>query len=222
MRSPLERPRYWRWMAICAALTLATLAVAYLAGSRGWLPAASGARRSAAVPRQPAGARTMAPSGAGKLIARAAPPPPPLSPRLARALTRWDSARGGAAMASLTSAVASATQQAGLAQYAGMRQACGQVAAAVTAAKGSAPIPDARQQRRYAGALRSFARAAADCESAISVRPDGDEDLQTRQNQPLLHRSLAEFASGGADLYGATAKIRALILSAPSQTAPRP
>jgi hypothetical protein len=125
-------------------------------------------------------------------------------------------------LASLTGAVAGATQEAGLAQYADMRLACEQVATVVTAAKASAPIPDVPQQDRYAGALRSFAEAASDCESAISVRRDGDEYLETRQNERLLHRSLAEFAAGGADLNGATARIRALVLSLPSQPAPRP
>jgi hypothetical protein len=219
--SPLETPR-WRWMTICAALTIAILAAVYLAGGHGWLPAALGARRPAAASRPPAGAQTTAPSTAGKLIARAAPPRPSMSRRLASALLPWNSARGGSVLASLTGAGAGATQEAGLAQYADMRLACEQVATVVTAAKASAPIPDVPQQDRYAGALRSFAEAASDCESAISVRRDGDEYLETRQNERLLHRSLAEFAAGGADLNGATARIRALVLSLPSQPAPRP
>jgi hypothetical protein len=218
----LDTPRRWRRLAIGTSLTMAILAVVYLAGSRGWLPAASGAGRPAAVARPPAGAQTTSPSGAGKLIARAAPPRPAMSQRLASALMQWNSARGGSVLASLTGAVASATQEAGLAQYADMRLACRQVATAVTAAKAGPPIPDAPQQGRYTAALGSFAQAASDCESAITVDPDGDEYLETRQNQRLLHRSLAEFAAGGADLDGATARIRALVLSLPSQATPRP
>lgn len=222
MMNSLETPRCRRWMAICAGLTIAILAVVYLAGGRAWLPTALGARRPSAVGRAPAGAQTTAPSTAGKLIARAAPPRPSMSRRLASALLQWNSGRGGSVLASLTGAVAGATQEAGLAQYADMRLACQQVATAVTAAKASAPIPDVPRQGRYAGALSSFAAAASACESAIKVSRDGDEYLQTRQNKRLLNRSLAEFATGSADLNGATARIRALVLSLPSQPAPRP
>jgi hypothetical protein len=222
MMSPLETPRYRRRMAICAALVMTILAAACLAGGLGRLPAALGARRPARVLRPAATVQTTPPSTAGKFIARAAPPRPSMSRKLASALIQWNSARGGSVLASLTGAVAGATQEAGLAQYADMKLACEQVAAAVTAAKASAPIPDAPWQLRYASALSSFADGASECESAISVRRDGDEYLETRQNQGLLRKSLAEFATGSADLNRATARIRALMLSLPSQPTPRP
>jgi hypothetical protein len=222
MMSPLETPRYRRRMAICAALVMTILAAACLAGGLGRPPAALGARRPARVLSPAATVQTTPPSTAGKLIARAAPPRPSMTRRLARALIQWNSARGGSVLASLTGAVAGATQEAGLAQYADMKLACEQVAAAVTAAKASAPIPDAPRQLRYASALSSFAAGASECESAISVSRDGDEYLKTRQNQGLLRKSLAEFATGSADLNRATARIRALVLSLPSQPAPRP
>jgi hypothetical protein len=207
---------HWRWITGGAVLALAILTVAYLPGHGDWLQAASGATaasRPAGGGRGPAGTALTKPPHGPAAVAAAAPPPPAVPRPLARALGRWNSGRGGPALATLSSAAGSAVQDGGLRQYAAMRQACVQVTAAVAGAKGAPPIPSAGLQRRYASALAGFAKAAADCESGISVRPDGAEYLQTRQNQSLLSRALTEFATGGTALYRATATIQELVLS---------
>jgi hypothetical protein len=213
---------YWRWIAGGAALTLAILAVAYLPGHGHWLPAAAGATAAGGpAAGRPGGRAAPAPTvttvttppGGPAAVAAAAAPAPAVPRPLARALGRWNSGRGGPALAALSSAVGGATQDGGLQQYAAMRQACAQVTTAAAAAKSGPPIPSAALQRWYASALAAFAAAAADCESGITVRPDGDEYQQTHQNQRLLHRAGAEFAAGGTDLYRATATVQELILS---------
>ena len=80
-------------------------------------------------------------------------------------------------------------------------------------AKASPPIPNVALQRHYRKALARFAKAAADCEAGISAHPYGDENIETHQNQHILHRAIAEFATGARELYRATARLRELILS---------
>ena len=65
-------------------------------------------------------------------------------------------------------------------------------------------------QRLYAGVLAGLSGAAADCGSAISVHPDGDEGMRINVHKALLSRSLAELAADSKKLYTATAAIRAL------------
>jgi hypothetical protein len=228
----------WRWVALGAAIALAGLAAVLLSGS-GLLPgsgllsgsgflsgndsrsgnstarlaASSGRPAVTTVTSPPVTSRTEAPGGPAAIAAAAAAAPPHLSPRLASALTQWNSSRAGTAMAALSGEVGAVTQDAGLQFYSPMRLACVQVAATVTDARADSPIPDAAFQRQYAAALSAFAKAAADCQSGISAHPYGDEDIETRQNQRILHRSGAEFAGGNQDLYRATAEIRQLILS---------
>jgi hypothetical protein len=214
--------RPWRWIAAAAAITLAGLTVGNLPGNAEGLPAAPAplaARRPAGAVSPASAIRPPAPDGPAA-VAAAAPPPPDLAPGLASALMQWNAGRGGAAMAVLSSAVGSATQAAGLQFYAALRQACGQVATAVADAKNGPPIPDPALQRQYAKGLVLFTEAAAGCESGVSVRPDGDEDLQTQQNRRVLHLSGAEFARGGTALYEATAAIRELVLSKVTSPAP--
>ena len=188
---------------------------------------ASGARRPAAVLGSPAAAAgTTAPSGpaatagttgttapGGPAAPSRAASRPAFSPRLARALTGWNAGRGGTALAAVTTAVGDATQAAGLRFYAEMRQACGQVATAVAAARPSAPIPDPALQHRYASALAKFAKAATNCRAGVSVHTHGDEDVETHENQRMLRRSMSEFVAGGTELYRATASIEALARS---------
>jgi hypothetical protein len=227
-RAPARLRSHGRWAALAASVALAGLAAACLPGSGHGTGARPGARPPgaaaaaaagraalaghAALAGQAAAAGTAAP-GISPAGAGGVPSGAPLPPRLARALTRWHNGSGGAALAAVSGRAGDATQAAGLRAYATMRQACGQVTAAVAAARAGQPIPDGVLQRRYSSALASFATAAAHCQAAISAHPRGDEGIETRQDRPALRRSMAEFAAGARELYRATARILALALS---------
>jgi hypothetical protein len=91
-----------------------------------------------------------------------------------------------------------------------MRIACVSLGSAVAAAKADPPIPDIALERWYGLALKTLTAAAADCRTAISVRPYGDEDVKVYENPALLRQSMSEFASGAKDLYHATIDMNAV------------
>lgn len=59
----------------------------------------------------------------------------------------------------------------------------------------------------YAAGLDSLAQGAADCEAAISIKPDGDETVETHENSALLSRAGSEIGTGASDLFKASAEV---------------
>ena len=119
----------------------------------------------------------------------------------------WASGPGGKDLAAVSARYGNALQAAGIRQYSAMRYACIQLARSVPVAQNGPQIPDIAMQKLYATALGELARGAADCQSAISSEPAGDETMQTRENLALLHRSLSELTAGARDTFRATAEI---------------
>ncbi len=101
-------------------------------------------------------------------------------------------------------------QAGGVRLYPAMRLACVSLSSNVQTAQAAPPIPDGAMQQFYAKVLTGLSAAAADCRSAISVHPVGDEGMRIDLNKILLNRALAEFAAGSKELYTATAEIRTL------------
>jgi hypothetical protein len=187
--------RYWRPIALSAAVVMAALsAIVYLFVTGTSHPAASRAHpAAAAAPAAPARAAALA---------------PPLSPQAKGRVAGWKASRGGTALAHVSGQLGVASMAGGVGHFAAMRLACVQLAAAVTAARAQPPIPDAALQKWYRAALSELAKAAAHCQAAISFKPNGDEDIATDHNATLLNLARSEFAAGAKDLYRATASIR--------------
>jgi len=91
-----------------------------------------------------------------------------------------------------------------------MKVACVSLDASIQAARAAPPIPDVAMQNLYGQALAELSGAAADCQQAISEKPQGDENIVIHENKTLLNRSRSEFAAGSKKLYEATAAIGAL------------
>jgi hypothetical protein len=227
--------RYWLWFALAAAVAVAGIIAAIIPGTGTGTGAGTAAGAGAGAGTATAGASNGDGTGAGSAgasgaaaassasaspgatgTAQAAGPAPAavtslshLPPKLADSLVRWDSGRGGTALAAVTGDLGAATQSAAFKNYSPMKTACTNLAPAVASAKAGPPIPDAAMQRRYSAALASLASAAADCEAAISVHSYG-EGAQTRENPAVLHRSLSELATGARQLYLATGELNNL------------
>jgi hypothetical protein len=125
-------------------------------------------------------------------------------------IRRWTAGSGGAALSAVTTQLGNATQAAGLKLYAEVRAACANLSSSVRTAQGAPPIPDDAMQRLYASTLTGLSIATADCRTAVSVHPVGDEGQAIHVNDALLNRSLAELSTGTKQLYTATAEIRTL------------
>lgn len=119
----------------------------------------------------------------------------------------WQSGRGGTDLAAVSSRAGNALQAAGIRQYSAMKYSCAQLAGNVSTAQAGPPIPVATMQSLYAKALAELAKGAADCRSAISSTPDGDETVETAVNAKILHQSMSELAVGVNDLFRSTAEI---------------
>lgn len=126
---------------------------------------------------------------------------------LAIMLRKWDTGRGGAALAAVSSNLGSATQAAGNKRYVLMRPACASLAAAVTEAKAAPPIPDASMQWMYVKALTTLGSAATICLNGIAEHAYGDDGVETHENPRFLSESVSGFTVGGRQLYSATLKI---------------
>jgi hypothetical protein len=122
----------------------------------------------------------------------------------------WKKGPGGVAWSAVTTQLGEAMQTAGVRLYPTLRVSCTTLGSSVQSAQAAPPIPDSAMQRMYASVLAGLSTAAADCRSAISVHPDGDEGMRINLNKDLLNRSLAQFAADSKKLYTATAAIRAL------------
>jgi hypothetical protein len=207
--------RRWRWLTVSAALGLAALVTVYSFGhsprtrAEAGIGAAISTGPAASASRGAAAARHGSTDTPEEVVASLHVPP-----KLAAALTKWEAGPGGSAMAKVTNALGSATQDAGARLYDPMRLACLSLGAAVTTAKAAPPIPDAAMQKWYSLALAKLTAAAADCRTAISVYPYGDEDVKTYENPTLLRQSVSDFATGARDLYQATVDANAIYLQA--------
>jgi len=134
--------------------------------------------------------------------------PSDLEPRI----QRWNTGPGGAALRTVTAQLGNTTQVAGVRLYPEVRQACVALGSSVQTALTAPPIPYAAMQQAYDKVLAGLSGAVTECRNAISVRPEGDEDLQVDLSKALLNHSLAEFAAESKALYEATAEIRTLPL----------
>jgi hypothetical protein len=132
--------------------------------------------------------------------------PPGLEPRI----QRWNSGPGGAALRTVTAQLGNTMQVAGVRLYPEVKQACVALGSSVETALAGPPIPYAAMQQAYDKVLAGLSGAVTECRNAISVRPEGDEDLAIDLNKALLNHSLTEFAAESNALYEATAEIRTL------------
>ncbi|MBV9444628.1 MAG: hypothetical protein JO345_01830 [Streptosporangiaceae bacterium] len=122
----------------------------------------------------------------------------------------WKTGSGGSAMTAVTTQLGDLAQTAGLGRYTDTKQACAKLASSVGTARNAPPIPDTSMQHAYATSLTGLAQAAADCRSALSTKPHGDEDVDVTVNKSLMSKALTELEAASKELYTATAEIREL------------
>ena len=120
----------------------------------------------------------------------------------------WQSGSGGRDLTAVSSRLGQALQASGIRQYTSMKSACTQLASSVVTAEAGPPIPDVAMQNLYAKALAELAKGAADCRTAISVAPTGDETTQTHLDTTMLHQAISEFSVGATNIFRATAQIQ--------------
>ena len=125
-------------------------------------------------------------------------------------LISWQSGSGGKHLTAVSGGLGDALQAAGIRQYAPMKHACAQLAGSVTTAEAGPPIPDAAMQTLYAKALAELAKGAANCQTAISFQPNGNESVAAQVDPTLLHRSVSELSAGATDVFRSTAEMAIL------------
>jgi hypothetical protein len=118
----------------------------------------------------------------------------------------WQSGPGGTRLAAVTRLFGDALQAGGIRQYTEMKEFCTQLADSVSTAEAGPQIPVAAMQTVYGQALAELAKGAGDCQAAISVRSDG-EDQQAAVTATLLGRSKSELAAGARGIFRSTAEI---------------
>jgi len=118
----------------------------------------------------------------------------------------WQSGPGGTRLAAVTRLFGDALQAGGIRQYVEMKYSCTQLARSVSAAEAGPQIPVAAMQTAYGQALAELAKGAGDCQAAISVRSDG-EDQQAVVTATLFGQSKSELAAGARDIFRSTAEI---------------
>ena len=118
----------------------------------------------------------------------------------------WQSGPGGTRLAAVTRLFGDALQAGGIRQYVEMKYFCTQLAHSVSTAEAGPQIPVAAMQTAYGQALAELAKGAWDCQAAISVRSDG-EDQQAAVTARLFGQSKSELAAGARDIFRSTAEI---------------
>jgi hypothetical protein len=118
----------------------------------------------------------------------------------------WQSGPGGTHLTAVTRLFGDALQAGGMRQYAEMKYLCTQLTHSVSTAEAGPQIPVAAMQTVYGQALAELAKGAEDCQAAISVRSDG-EDQQTAVTATLFGQSKSELAAGAKDIFRSTAEI---------------
>jgi hypothetical protein len=124
-----------------------------------------------------------------------------------RPSVNWEAGQGGKDLAAVSRWFGDALQAGGVRQYSTMRYACAQLTGSAAAAQAGPKIPDSAMQTLYARALAELATGAADCRTAIILKPSGDESVETHVDATLLHLSISELAAGARDIFRATAEI---------------
>ena len=120
----------------------------------------------------------------------------------------WQSGPGGTHLAAVSSGLGNALQAAGVRQYSSMKRACAQLAATVATAKAGPQIPEAAMQELFAKALAELAKGAADCQTAISVKLNGEGTVLAHLDTTMLHQSISELSAGATDVFRSTAEIQ--------------
>jgi hypothetical protein len=206
----------WRW------LPLAGIGVSLCVAATGVVVVASGnidqSNHVATASSSPAADQTTLPSAAAKRPTRAtavtsdgvAKTALTFPPGLRHEIKHWRAGPGGTALAAVTEQLGSVTLSAGARLYATTERACASLASSIEPARAGPPIPDAAMQQLYVKALKELSRTAADCQRAISVAPEGEENIQVHVDKALLHQVLTAFAAESQKLYKATAEIQEL------------
>jgi hypothetical protein len=119
----------------------------------------------------------------------------------------WQFSPGGTRLAAVSSLFGTALQERGLRQYQQMKHTCTQLAHSVSTAQAGPPIPVAAMQILYGQALAELARGTAECQTAITAKPRGDESLEVHVDAALLRQSVSELAAGARDIFRSTAEI---------------
>jgi hypothetical protein len=204
--------RQWRLWAVLAAVPVAAVTAALVAPH-----ASNGSGSGANIYGQSAAAASGTPQSHPAVTKKLAPARTPeqqvvsvrVPPKLAAALRKWDAGRGGKILTKVSSDIGVAVQSGGVKMYVQMKSACASLESVLSEAKAGPPIRDADAQKNYMTAVGELAKAAADCRSAISEQPYGDESVHTEENPTVLHRAENEFTVGIKDLYGLTYEIAA-------------
>lgn len=219
-RSPRSRfkiGRLWIGLSVIAVLGLSAALITYATGgpkqaassgssaSGGTAPGAAGSTGGGTAP----GGGTSKAKGkvisAAKLAEKGGALSVPTS--MQSRIASWQSGPGGRDLTAVSSRLGNALQAAGVKQYASMRYTCTQLAGNVVTAGAGPQIPDTAMQSLYTKALTELAKGAADCRTAISVKPSGDESTQANVATAMLHQSISELSAGATDIFRATAEI---------------
>lgn len=130
-----------------------------------------------------------------------------LSANMHSRVITWQFGPGGTRLAAVSSLFGTALQQRGIREYPEMKNTCTQLAQSVPTAQAGPPIPVAAMQVLYRKALAELAKGAADCQAAITSKPNGDESLEVHVDASLLDQSVSELAAGARDIFRSTAEI---------------
>ena len=193
-------------LGLCAVVAATGIVVAWLSGSGSALSGGTQSRSVQSAPVNPGGGSVSSSVAVGPV---ASPATSYVQRKVAAALAKWNKGRGGAALAAVSNQLGDATQSAGFRLFAEMKQACSELAVAVTAARMGPSIPDAAMQRRYLGALSKLRQAARSCIAAISTH-NSEEPTMAQVDNRVLSKALEEFRSGTKELYRATRQVGAL------------
>jgi hypothetical protein len=227
-RSPWSRftiGRLWIGLSVIVVLGLAAGLITYATG--GTKPAASGGSPGSPGSSQAGGTALgtagstggTAPKGGtstakGKVVSatKLAQQGGALSPPTSKqgSVASWQSGAGGRDLAAVSNWLGDALQAGGIKQYSSMKTGCTRLASSVTAAQAGPQIPDATMQKVYATALTELEKGAADCRTAISVSPNGEETVQAHVVTATLHRATTELSTGATDIFRSTAEIEIL------------
>ena len=118
----------------------------------------------------------------------------------------WQSGPGGTHLAAVTHLFGDALQAGADRQYFEMKSACIQLTHGVSTAEAGPQIPVAAMQMLYGRALAELAKGAADCQAAITMKPE-DEDVGTKVNATMRQQAESELAAGARDIFRSTAEI---------------
>lgn len=199
-------------VAVLALVACIAVLAPHLPGRSGVITSGSYSRHSVSNAEAPGTSAAKSRSATTKLVPRTSEQLATevhVPANIAVALRTWDKGPGGKTLAQISNDVGIALQSGGMKIYGAMKTACENLAMSINAAGTSSPIPDEAMQIKYSSALSVLAKGAANCRSAISERPEGDENLSIEKNPTLLHLAQSELGSGIENLFGVTSFIAA-------------